>query len=226
MQHLCPRTVILATLVSVVWPLCAQVCAQVRAQAEDAVPFEVPSSPAQASPWWEFEVDASFLVPIERSTICPSGSECVLNGGLGLGARAFYRSPNGLSWLGAYDILAFDSDSVYEVSLLHALRIGLRYTLDSSTRVQPWIGATLGGLAFGGPSTIATGGAVVTLAVGAHVELNDSISLVGAAEFWTMVTGTFRTRDGVERGVPFGADLMMQFSLGLNVRFGTLGPHH
>jgi|GEM_PF-2125124 len=216
MQHLRPRLVILATLASFASPLCAR--------AEGAEAFEVPAPPEQAAPWWEFEVDASFLVPVERSTICPSGSECVLNGGLGLGVRAFYRSPSGLSWLGAYDILAFDSDSVYEVSLLHSLRIGVRYMLDSSTRVQPWIGATVGGLAFGGPSNIATGGGVVTLAVGAHVELSESVALVGAAELWTMATGTFRTRDGVERGVPFGVDVFMQFSLGLIARFGSLGP--
>lgn len=218
MQHLRLRIVILATLAFIAWPLCAR--------AEEIEAFEVPIPPEQAAPWWEFEVDASFLVPVERSTICPSGSECVLNGGLGLGARAFYRFPDGFSLLGAYDILAFDSDSVYEVSLIHALRVGVRYTLDSSTRVQPWIGATLGGLAFGAPDTIATGGAVITLAAGAHVELSESIALVGAAELWTIATGTFRTRDGVERGVPFGVDVLVQFSLGLIARFGSLGPQH
>lgn len=222
MHPLRPRIATLATLAFTAWPLCAQAD---DAHADDDVAFEVPTAPEHAPAWWEFEVDASFVVPIERSTICPSGSECVLNGGVGIGVRGFYRNPDGLSWLGAYDLLAFDSDSVFEVALLHALRVGVRYTLDASTRVQPWIGATIGALAFGGPNSLATGGAVITLAAGAHVELTESISLVGAAELWTMGTGSFRTRDGVERALPFGVDVLMQFSLGLNARFGELAPH-
>ena len=208
------RNVILSALFITAWPLCVQ--------ADEDAAFEVPTAPEHAPAWWEFEVDVSFLVPVERSTICPSGAECVLNGGVGLGVRAFYRNPDGLAWLGAYDLLAFDSDSVFEVSLLHALRFGLRYTLDGSGRIQPWIGATLGPLAFGGPGTLETGGGVVTLAAGAHVELTESLSLVGAAELWTLATGSFRTRDGTARAQSFGVDVLVQFSLGLNARFGEL----
>jgi hypothetical protein len=211
------RIAILAALALASWPLCVR--------AEDSAPFRTPTPPEEAPAWWEFEVDVSFIVPVERSTICPASAECVLNGGVGLGVRAFYRNPDGLSWLGAYDLLAFDSDSVYEISLLHALRFGLRYTLDGRGRVQPWIGATVGPLAFGGPNSLATGGAVVTLAAGAHVELTESLSLVLAAELWTLGTGSFRTRDGVDRAQGFGVDVLFQASLGLNARFGELVPH-
>lgn len=195
------------------------------ARAEDDSAFQLPRPREQAPAWWEFEVDVSFVVPVERTTICPSGFECVLNGGVGLGVRVFYREPAGLAWLGAYDLLAFDSDSVYEISLLHALRFGVRYTLDGSQRVQPWVGATVGALAFGGPNALATGGGLITVAAGAQVELTESLSLVGAAELWAFATGAFRTRDGLERAAGFGVDVLVQFSLGLNARFGELVPH-
>ena len=52
------RNVILSALFITAWPLCVQ--------ADEDAAFEVPTAPEHAPAWWEFEVDVSFLVPVER----------------------------------------------------------------------------------------------------------------------------------------------------------------
>jgi NAD(P)-dependent dehydrogenase (short-subunit alcohol dehydrogenase family) len=80
-------------------------------------------------------------------------------------------------------------------------------------------------LVTGGTRGIGHAAVEAFLAAGAHVELTESLSLVLAAELWTLGTGSVRTRDGVDRAQGFGVDVLFQASLGLNARFGELVPH-
>ncbi len=206
--------------VAVVWTL-ASCLASARALADDAL-FSPPPPPELTPAWWELEMGASAVVPIERSAICPPVRECVLNVGVGLGMRLTYRTPDGLGWLVGYDLWVLDSDSLYEIALAHAVRVGVRYVLDPTSRVQPWLGATVGFLALGDASSVVTAGGLVTAGGGAHVELSDDVALHGSIDAWLISTAPFQTREGTIRSDPFGVNLVVQVMLGAVVRIGDL----
>lgn len=184
--------------------------------------FEVPPPPEASAAWWELELGALAVVPIERSAICPANRDCVMNAGIGLGTRVTYRTPDGLGWGLAYDLWVLDSASLYEVALLHSLRGHLRYVVDPSSRLQPWIGAGVGVLLFGDASSVATGGALVSAGGGAHFELTSEFALVASAEAWILGTAPFDTRDGTRRADPFSVNVVAEIMLGAVVRIGAL----
>lgn len=192
----------------------------VPARADDAL--EIPPPPSEAPPWWELELGAAAFVPLERSAMCPPEHDCVLNAGVGLGVRVTHRTPDGLGWTVGYDLGVLDSASLYEVALLHVVRGAVRYVLDESSRVQPWLAGGIGVLLFGDASSIATGGGLVSFGGGAHVELSEVVALVGGVEAWLLAAAPFRTRDGTLRGDPFGVNVVVQVTLGAMVRFGAL----
>lgn len=184
--------------------------------------FEVPPPPETAAPWWELELGALAVVPIERTAICPANRDCVMNAGIGLGTRLTHRTPDGLGWGLAYDLWVLDSASLYEVALLHSLRGHVRYVIDASSRLQPWVGAGVGVLLFGDASSVATGGALVSAGGGAHLELTSEFALVASAELWVFGTAPFSTRDGTARADPFGVNLVAEIMLGALLRIGAL----
>lgn len=195
-----------------------------RADEREASPgaFELPPPPEQGAPWWELEIGALAVVPIERSTICPANHDCVMNAGVGLGMRLSQRSPDGLGWGLSYDLWVLDSASLYEIALLHALRGHLRYVIDASTRLQPWVGGSVGVLLFGDASSVATGGGVVTAGAGAHLELTSEFAVFASIEAWLLGTAPFRTRDGTLRADPFGVNVAVEIALGAMIRFGAV----
>jgi hypothetical protein len=197
-------------------------------RAPDDATFAPPPPPLETPDWWELEVVASAIAPLERSTVCPGVTElgrvpsCVLNAGVGVGARLVYRTPEGLGWLVGYDLWVLDSANVYEVALAHAVRGGVRWVLDGSSRVQPWIGATIGLLLFGEPAAVATGGGLVTAGAGLHAELTDDFAVLASMEARLMGLAPFQTADGARRADPFGVSLVLDVSVGAVVRFGSL----
>lgn len=207
---------------AVVRPAAAQVEESRPSADRAAAAFEVPRPPEAAAPWWELELGALAVVPIERSAICPANRDCVMNAGIGLGTRLTYRTPDGFGWGLAYDLWVLDSASLYEVALLHSLRGQLRYVIDASSRLQPWVGAGLGVLLFGDASTVATGGAVVSAGGGAHLELSSEFALVASAEVWVLGTAPFSTRDGTRRADPFSVNVVAEIVLGAVLRIGAL----
>ncbi len=195
-----------------------------RADEGDAPPpsFEVPPPPDETAPWWELEVGALAVVPIERSAICPSNHDCVMNAGVGLGMRLSHRSPDGLGWGLSYDLWILDSASLYEIALLHALRGHIRYVIDATSRLQPWVGGSAGVLLFGDASSVATGGGLVTAGAGVHLELTSDFAVFASAEAWLLATAPFQTRDGTRRADPFGVNLAFEVALGAMIRFGAV----
>ncbi|GAB4195659.1 MAG: hypothetical protein OHK0013_02080 [Sandaracinaceae bacterium] len=219
------------------WALCGAAAAlaakPARVQADDArsaqqEPFAPPPPPEKTPDWWELEVGGSAIAPLERSAVCPGVTElgrvpsCVLNAGVGVGARVLYRTPEGLGWIVGYDLWVLDSANVYEVALAHAVRAGVRWVLDGTTRVQPWIGATIGVLLFGEPASIATGGGLVTAGAGLHAELSDDFAVLASAEARVMGLAPFQTADGARRADPFGVSVVLDVTVGAVVRFGAL----
>jgi hypothetical protein len=184
--------------------------------------LEVPPPPGAGAPWWELELGALAVVPIERSAICPGNRDCVMNAGIGLGTRLTQRTPDGLGWGLAYDLWVLDSASVYEVALLHALRGHIRYVIDDTSRLQPWVGGSAGVLLFGDASTVATGGGLVSASGGAHLELTSEFAIVASAEVWVLATAPFSTRDGTRRADPFSVNVVAEIMLGAVVRIGAL----
>jgi hypothetical protein len=154
--------------------------------------------------------------------ICPGGHECVMNAGVGIGVTVEQRWPDRVGLLLSYDAWVVDSDSIYEIGLMHSFRIGLRYVLDASLNVHPFLEASVGFLAFGDTSQVAAVGGAVTAGGGAEVEISDSIAMLVDAELWTFATGSFETRDGIRRSDGFGANLAVQISVGIEVLLGTL----
>lgn len=214
------------------WFLCALAALAVSvaargARADDA-PFSPPPPPELAPDWWELELGASALVPLERSAMCPGVStlgraaSCVINAGVGLGMRLTYRSPDGMGWLVAYDLWVLDSANVYEVALAHTVRGGFRYVLDASSRFQPWVGATVGVMLFGEPAAVATAGGVVTAGGGVHAELDDDFAVFASANAWVFATAPFQTSDGARRSDPFGVNVSLEIMLGAVIRIGSL----
>lgn len=192
------------------------------ALAEEAAPFMPPPPPSRSPPWWELEIGGAVLAPLERTAVCPAGRECVLNGGVGLGVRATYRTPDRVGWTIAYDVGALDSASLYEIALLHAVRGELRYVIDDESRIGPWLSGGIGGLLFGDASNVSTGGFVISAGGGVHAELTSNFALVASAHVWLLGTAPFSTRDGIARGDPFGVSVVGQILLGALVRIGSL----
>jgi hypothetical protein len=209
----------LSTLLLLSTALFVAAFAPLRASAQA---FEVPPPPELAPPWWELELGALAIVPVERSAICPSGADCVMNAGVGLGSRLTYRTPDGIGWGLGYDLWVLDAASLYEVALLHLLRGHFRYVIDDSSRLQPWVGASVGALLFGDAGSVATGGGLVSAGVGAHLELTSEFALVGSAEACVVAVAPFHTRDGALRAEPFGVNLVVEIFLGAMVRLGSL----
>lgn len=184
--------------------------------------LELPPPPELAPPWWELELGGLAVVPIERTAVCPANRDCVMNAGVGLDMRLTWRTPDGVGWGVGYDLWVLDSASLYEVALVHAIRGHVRYVLDARSRLQPWIGASIGALLFGEPSTVATGGGLVAAGGGVHIELTSEFALVASAEAILVAMAPFRTRDGTQRGEPFGVNLLVEIALGAVIRFGAL----
>lgn len=191
-----------------------------RADGEDAHHVVAPPAPHEHGATLSVEVHGSVEGPILRDTICPPGHDCVLGLGLGIGAQIEWRSSDRIALFGGYDFWMIDASGVYELGALHALRGGIRYVLDDSLVVHPFLDVALGVLAFGDTASVATGGGVVTLGGGAEIELSESVAFVTSAEAWLLAMGPFGTRDGAVRSAGFGVDVAVQLTLGVSVLVG------
>ncbi len=199
-----------------------------RADADEGAParteatsaFEVPLRPGEAPPWWELEVSALALAPLERSTLCPADVACLFNAGVGLDAGLTVRAPDGVGWGIEYAVWILDGAGVYEVTLVNLLLGHFRYVFDASSRVQPFLDVRAGALLLGDAGSVATAGALVGVGVGIHVEVTSAFALVVDAELSALGVAPFRTRGPVSRADPVGIGVTVELGLGAMVRFG------
>ncbi len=222
---------IFATVISVVIVLVGLVAAIViapRAQADEgdeaAVVHHVapPPPPGEQGPELLLDIRGAAVIPVYVGGLCPSGYECVMNAGVGIGVAVEHRWTNRVGLLLAYDAWVVDSDSIFEIGLMHSFRVGVRYVIDASLDVHPFIEACAAFLAFGDTAQVSALGGAITAGGGAEIEISDSIAVAVDAELWTLATGSFETRDGLRRSDGFGANLAVQISVGLQVLLGTL----
>jgi len=167
------------------------------------------------------EVRGAAIVPLYRDALCPGAAQCVFNAGVGVGVGVERRWPDGWGFLSRYDVWVIDASSLYEIGIMHSVRIGTRYVIDQATMVHPYLEALAGFLAFGDTTTVSAAGGSVTLGAGTEIELTDVLVLDVDAELWTLATGFFATRDGVRRSDGFGPNLALQISVGLEVLLGA-----
>lgn len=180
-------------------------------------------APLEQEPVWALEVHASAIFPIERGAVCPSGSSCVLGGGFGAGAYLLRRSPDGIGLLVGYEVWLLDGGGVYEVGALHSLRLGVRWTIDNSSIVQPLLQATVGAVLLTDPGQASTAGGLVATGTGMEIELSRDVALSLTAELAFFSVAAFRTRDGAERAADFGVNVALETTAGLVVVLGSSG---
>ncbi len=183
---------------------------------------EAPPPPAEQERELLLDIRGAAVVPVYVGGLCPGGHECVLNAGVGIGVTVEQRWPDHFGLLLSYDAWVVDSDSLFEIGLMHSFRIGFRYVIDLSLNVHPFIEASAAFLAFGDTSQVSALGGAITAGTGAEVEISDSIAVLVDAELWTLATGSFETRDGIHRSDGFGANLAVQISVGVEVLIGTI----
>lgn len=179
--------------------------------------------PLEQEPVWALEVHGSAIFPLERGAVCPSGSACLLGGGFGAGAFLLRRSPDGIGFLVGYEVWLLDGGGVYEVGALHSLRLGVRWTIDNSSIVQPLLQATAGAILLTDPAQASTAGGMVAAGTGLEIELTRDVSLSFAAELAFFSVAAFRTRDGADRAADFGVNVALETSAGLVVVLGSTG---
>lgn len=178
-------------------------------------------APLEQEPVWALEVHASAIFPLERGAICPSGSSCLLGGGFGAGAYLLRRDPDGIGLLVGYQVWLLDGGGVYEVGALHSLRLGVRWTIDNSSIVQPLLQATVGAVLLTDPAQATTAGGVVAGGAGMEIELAPDVSLSLTAELAFFSVAAFQTRDGAVRAADFGVNVALETSAGLVVVLGS-----
>jgi hypothetical protein len=180
-------------------------------------------APLEQEPVWALEVHASTIVPLERSAICPAGSSCVLGGGFGAGAYLLRRNPDGIGLLVGYEVWLLDGGGVYEIGALHSLRLGVRWTLDNRSIVQPLLQATVGAVLLTDPAQASTAGGLVAAGTGIEIELTRDVALSLTAELAFFSVAAFRTRDGADRALDFGVNVALETTAGLVVVLGSSG---
>ena len=140
-----------------------------------------------------------------------------------MGGLLLRRSPDGIGLLVGYEVWLLDGGGVYEIAALHALRLGLRWTLDVRSRVQPFLQATAAALLLTDPGQATSGGGGITVGGGMEIEMTADVSFALAAELAFLSVGAFQTRDGVLRARDFGVNVALEMTAGLVIVLGSTG---
>ena len=182
-----------------------------------------PPPPAERHPALPMiEVHAIAGVPVVTSGVCPPDADCVLGSGFGFGAGLEIRDAAGVGFITSYDFWLIDSGTVFELGTLHAIRGGVRYTIDDASRIHPFLEGSLLLLAFGDTSTIATAGGGLSVGVGAEVELTESVTILSNLGSWLFSLAPFETQGGIRRSADFSIEVAVQLSVGVALTAGPL----
>ena len=97
---------------------------------------EPPPPPAALGRELLLDIHGAAVVPLYVIGLCPNGHECVMNAGVAIGVTVEQRWPDRVGLLLSYDAWVVDSDSLFEIGLMHSFRAGVRYVLDDSLNVH------------------------------------------------------------------------------------------
>ena len=162
--------------------------------------LEAPPAPDQREPFLAGEVNMALVFALGMPGLCPDGAGCVFESGGGVGGLIERRWPTGLAAGLAYEAWFLDSSGVYELGVLHTLRVSVRHLLLPAARLHPFFGGGIGALLLGDRLRIASVGAAIEGSVGLEVEVTESIALTLRLPIRLfMMSGFVTPRDRVER---------------------------
>lgn len=177
-------------------------------------------APNQQNATYALEVHGGVLFPLETTQVCPAGGDCVMGAGFGLGTLLVREEPGGVGLLVGYEVWLLDGNTVFEVTALHSIRFGLRWVLDQSSRVKPFLLATAAALLLTDPAEARSAGGMLTAGAGMEIELTADVSVSLAAELGFSSLAAFRTADGVDRARDFGVNVTLSTTAGLIILLG------
>lgn len=188
------------------------------AQEVDVHHVEPPPAPLEHAPVLIVDIHASAQVPVLREHICPREYRCVFGAGIGVGAQLERRESNGLGLFAAYSLWLMDGGSVFEVSALHAIRLGLRWVLEDWYQIHPFVEGSVGFLAFGDTATLASVGGSLTLGGGAELEVSETVAVATSVQGWMISVAPFTSEaDGAQRASDFGVNFAVELLFGVSL---------
>ncbi len=187
-----------------------------RRRNDDSEVFLLPPDPKLQPPSIAIQIHAEALSPVATRAICPGGARCVLGGGGGVGGVLERRAPWGFALGLGYDAFFLDGNGVYELSVLQAFRVGVRYRFLRERSIHPYVGVGFGALIFGDTFRANTVGGVLSTELGAEFELGGTLSFVAALTARMFSVKEFvSTGDDVQRAADFGINAMVGLQLGV-----------
>lgn len=184
----------------------------------DAPHYEVPRAWEQLEPALAGEGYVATIFPLSSDPLCPTGADCIFQGGFAFGAALEWRWPKGLAMGIGYDAWFLDGNGVYELGVMHFVRGHIRYLFMHDRLLHPFVGASLGAFVFGDSFGVATAGIGLEGRVGVELELTESIALLVAVPLRAITSLPFQTeRDRVERAQDIGVSFASALQIGMTI---------
>ncbi len=183
--------------------------------------FELPPAPDDLPAMIVGTVWFSAVFPLVNVHSCPSGAECVLNGGGGIGGGIERRWSSGMGIGLEYEAWFLNSGGIYELGTMQAITAYARHLLARDNVIHPYLGAGIGGVIFGDTLRVDTVGLALNLHSGFEWEISESISVIVALVARFIVLEGFTTgADGVQRADGFGVDAFLGLRFGVAITGG------
>jgi hypothetical protein len=180
--------------------------------------IELPPDPYSLDPVVSVGFHLGLVVPVARDPLCPSGSDCVFQGGGSFGVVLERRWPSGPAIGLGYQLWFLDASGIYELGLMQELRAQFRYLFLMEAILHPFLGAGIGAVVFGDTFAVATVGVAVDAFLGVELELTETISVHVAIPWRVFRTDSFTTRrDRVRRAEEAGFNVAASLELGLAI---------
>ncbi len=178
--------------------------------------FQLPPAPDDLPPSLAGEIAFDVRFPISPGTICPTGADCVLGGGLGLAGALRLHYPSGIAIGGALSVDFLDGNSVHEITTTVELGFNIRKAWLSAYQTHPFIEGEIGAVMLSDVFFPVAVGAAIDLRIGVASELSNRVSLISSLGVRLFSTSPYTSEaDGVDRSSSFGIASIIQFRVGL-----------
>lgn len=183
------------------------------ARADD---FELPPDPRGQPPTLAGEVHLDLVFPTLDSPLCPPDAACVFGNGGGIGGRIERRWHAGLALGLGLDLWFLDAGGVFELAVMEALEIHVRYQFLKASTVHPVLAVSGGGVFFGDTFRVDTVGFSFAAAAGIEVEISPSLAFSTSLLWRFFRTTSFTSaNDEVERAARRGLNGAVALQVGL-----------
>lgn len=173
---------------------------------------EAPPPPSDADSRLQYGV--AFTVEGVAATGPLCVDPCVLGSGGGIAIRVGHRLSGPLYYGMAYELSKQGSNNIYRLGILQQLRAEGRYYIETGKVTQPFLQAAAGAAAYGNEWGIDTKGPMLSVGVGAQVQISRD-TLVGLGlSYRAILLSSFTDSAGAFRGSGvasiFGLDLELE----------------